>query len=98
MESYIVRERRWMNKGNKGRSIHWNCRTHDGYILVTDNHRLQKLTFKGDCVKSISQPHNSPFQFNEPICITVHPTFRKDIHCFKRNHLMSINCNVTFNN
>ena len=25
----------------------------DGHILVTDNHRLQKLTFEGDCVKSV---------------------------------------------
>ena len=27
--------------------------SHDGYILVTDDHRLQKLTFEGDCVKSV---------------------------------------------
>ena len=50
--------------------------SHDGCILVTDNHRLQKLTFEGDCVKSVgsSQTGNGPLQFYTPIGITVHPT------------------------
>ena len=50
--------------------------SHDGHILVTDNHRLQKLTFEGDCVKSvgISKEGNGPLQFNVPRGITVHPT------------------------
>ena len=48
----------------------------DGHILVTDNHRLQKLTFQGDCVKSVgsSETGNGPLQFYYPIGITVHPT------------------------
>ena len=50
--------------------------SHDGHILVTDEHRLQKLTFEGDCVKSVgsSKTGNGPLQFNSPIGITVHPT------------------------
>ena len=50
--------------------------SHDGCILVTDNHRLQKLTFEGDCVKSVgsSETGNGPLQFNTPVGITVHPT------------------------
>ena len=50
--------------------------SHDGHILVTDNHRLQKLTFEGDCVKSVgsSKTGNGPLQFNYPVGITVHPT------------------------
>ena len=50
--------------------------SHDGHILVTDNHRLQKLTFEGDCVKSVgsSKTGNGPLQFNIPRGITVHPT------------------------
>ena len=49
--------------------------SHDGHILVTDNHRLQKLTFEGDCVKSVgsSKTGNGPLQFNSPKGITVHP-------------------------
>ena len=48
----------------------------DGYILVTDEHRLQKLTFEGDCVKSVgsSKTGNGPLQFDGPRGITVHPT------------------------
>ena len=48
----------------------------DGHILVTDNHRLQKLTFEGDCVKSVgsSKTGNGPLQFNTPRSITIHPT------------------------
>ena len=50
--------------------------SHDGCILVTDEHRLQKLTFEGDCVKSVgsSKTGNGRLQFNTPIGITVHPT------------------------
>ena len=50
--------------------------SHDGHILVTDDHRLQKLTFEGDCVKSVgsSEKGNGPLQFNVPRGITVHPT------------------------
>ena len=50
--------------------------SHDGHILVTDNHRLQKLTFEGDCVKSVgsSKTGNGHLKFNTPRGITVHPT------------------------
>ena len=50
--------------------------SHDGHILVTDEHRLQKLTFESDCVKSVgsSKTGNGPLQFNVPRGITVHPT------------------------
>ncbi len=48
----------------------------DGHILVTDDHRLQKLTTDGVCVKSVGTNDfgNSPTQFNSPTGITVHPT------------------------
>ena len=50
--------------------------SHDGHILVTDEHQLQKLTFEGHCVKSVgsSKTGNGPLQFSNPIGITVHPT------------------------
>ena len=50
--------------------------SHDGYILVIDQHRLQKLTFEGDCVKSVgsSETGDGPLQFNGPMGVTVHPT------------------------
>ena len=48
----------------------------DGYALVTDRHRLQKLTLDGDCVKSVGGcvAGNGQLQFNYPLGVVVHPT------------------------
>ena len=48
----------------------------NGYILVTDYHRLQKLTFDGVCVQSVgsSESGSGQLQFNNPIGIAVYPT------------------------
>ena len=48
----------------------------DGHILVTGKHRLQKLTFDGDCVQSVgnSESGSGQLQFNNPRGIAVHPT------------------------
>ena len=64
----------------------------DGYILVTDNHRLQKLTFEGDCVKSVgsSKRGNGPLQFNEPMGITVHPTTGQIFIADSNNHRIQV--------
>ena len=50
--------------------------TNDGHVLVTDDHRLQKLTTKGVCVKSVGSSKNESgrLQFRLPIGITVHPS------------------------
>ena len=50
--------------------------SNDGHILVTDQHRIQKLTFNGICVKAVgSLNHGSgQLQFNYPGGITVHLT------------------------
>ena len=49
--------------------------TNDGHILVTNNHRLQKLTTNGVCVKLVgsSKSGSGRLQFNTPWGITVHP-------------------------
>ena len=66
--------------------------SHDGHILVTDNHRLQKLTFEGDCVKSVgsSKTGNGPLQFNVPRCITVHPTTGQIFIADRDNHRIQV--------
>ena len=48
----------------------------NGYILVTDEHRLQKLTFDGVCVQSVgsSERRSGHLQFNYPRGIAVHHT------------------------
>ena len=50
--------------------------TNDKQILVTDEHRLQKLTFDGVCVQSVgsSERGRGNLQFNYPIGVAVHPT------------------------
>ena len=64
----------------------------DGHILVTDEHRLQKLTFEGDCVKSVgsSEKGNGPLQFNDPIGITVHPTTGQIFIAERYNHRIQV--------
>ena len=66
--------------------------SHDGHILVTDNHRLQKLTFQGDCVKSVgsSKAGNGPLQFNTPIGIRVHPTTGQIFIADNYNHRIQV--------
>ena len=66
--------------------------SHDGHILVTDQHRLQKLTFEGDCVKSVgsSKTGNGPLQFNTPTGITVHPTTGQIFIVDSENHRIQV--------
>lgn len=45
----------------------------DGCILVTDNHRLQKITFTGSLVKLVTTSEKKR-KLNWPIGIAVHPT------------------------
>ena len=48
----------------------------DKHFLVTDEHRLQKLTFDGVCVQSVgsSKSGSGRLQFSNPMGIAVHPT------------------------
>ena len=66
--------------------------SHDGHILVPDNHRLQKLTFEGDCVKSVGsgETGNGPLQFNVPIGITVHLTTGQIFIADMYNHRIQV--------
>ena len=50
--------------------------SNDRHILVTDDHRLQKLTTDGVCVQSVGSSNHGtgPLEFNMPIGIAVHPT------------------------
>ena len=64
----------------------------DGHILVTDDHRLQKLTFEGDSVKSVGsgEKGNDPLQFNGPTGITVHPTTGQIFVADRDNHRIQV--------
>ena len=48
--------------------------TPDNFILVTDNHKIQKLTMDGKLIASVGQPGSKPLEFNNPWGITTSPT------------------------
>ena len=66
--------------------------TNDDYILVTDNHRLQKLTPEGHCVMSVgsSKRGSEPLQFNNPKGISVHPTTGQIFVADEGNHRIQV--------
>ena len=73
--------------------------TNDEHILVTDEHRLQKLTFDGVCVQSVGSTESGrgQLQFNYPKGIAVHPTtglvFVADSY---NNRIQVFNSDLTF--
>ena len=73
--------------------------TNDGHILITDDHRLQKLTTDGVCVKSVgsSKSGSGRLQFNNPVGITVHPiTGQIFVADYLNNRIQVFNYDLTF--
>ena len=66
--------------------------TNDGHILVTDNHRLQKLTPEGCCVMSVgsSERGSGPLQFDNPVGIAIHPTTGQIFVADHGNHRIQV--------
>ena len=48
--------------------------TPDNFILVTDEHKIQKLTMNGKFVASVGQHGSKPLEFNAPEGIAISPT------------------------
>ena len=74
--------------------------TNDGHnILVTDNHRLQKFTLEGQCLKSVGSGDigTKALEFNGPSGIAIHPTTGQIYVADRCNHrIQVINENFTF--
>ena len=66
--------------------------TNDGRILVTDNHRLQKLTPEGCCIMSVgsSKAGSGPLQFSIPRGISAHPTTGQIFVADECNHRIQV--------
>ena len=47
--------------------------TPDNFILVSDNHRIQRISMDGDCIASVGEKGSGPLQFNEPASIAISP-------------------------
>ena len=48
--------------------------TPDNFILVTDNHKIQKISMDGKLIASVGQQGTKPLEFNCPWGITISPT------------------------
>ena len=47
--------------------------TPDNFILVSDNHRIQKISMDGDCIASVGKMGSGRRQFNSPSGIAISP-------------------------
>ena len=73
-------------------SPHGVAVTNDGHILVTDKHRLQKLTTEGRCKMSFgsSETGSGEQQLSTPIGIAVHPTVGQVYVADNCNHRVQV--------
>ena len=71
--------------------------TPDNFILVTDNHKIQKLTMNGKLIASVGQRGSKPLEFNVPVDIAISPTTGQIyvVDCY--NHRIQVlNPDLTF--
>ena len=47
--------------------------TPDNLILVADNHKIQKISTDGECIKSVGKHGSGPLEFDVPCGITISP-------------------------
>ena len=90
--------------GGKGRSgnvqFSYPCGvaiTPDNFILVSDNHRIEKISMDGDCVASVGGSGSGPLQFNAPDGIAISPITGQVYIPDSSNHRIQVlNPDLTF--
>ena len=71
--------------------------TPDNFILVCDNHRIQKISMDGDCIASVDKEGSGPLQFNRPDGIAISPITGQVYIAEWYNHRMQVlNPDLTF--
>ena len=71
--------------------------TPDNFILVTDEHKIQKLTMDGKLIASVGQKGSKPLEFNDPRGITISPTTGRIFVVDHNNHRIQVlNPDLTF--
>ena len=86
-------------KGQQLKDPHGIALTSDDYILVTDKHRLQKLSLDGKCIKSIgsNMAGPDPLQFDHPRGLAIHPVTGQVFIADCRNHRIQVlNADLSF--
>ena len=71
--------------------------TPDNFILVSDDHRIQKISMDGDCVASVGEKGSGRRQFNGPDGIAISPITGKVYIADCYNHRIQVlNPDLTF--
>ena len=71
--------------------------TPDNNILVADNHKIQKISMDGKCIKSVGKPGSGPLEFNFHCGITISPKTGKIYISDQNNHRIQVlNPDLTF--
>ena len=71
--------------------------TSDNFILVSDNHRIQKISMDGDCVASVGEEGSGRRQFKYPAGIAISPiTGQAYIVDSYNNRIQVLNPDLTF--
>ena len=71
--------------------------TSDKFILVSDNHRIQKISMDGYLIASVGEEGSGPLQFNSPYGIAISPITGQVYVADKSNHRVQVlNPDLTF--
>ena len=71
--------------------------TPDNFILVSDSHRIQKISMDGDCIASVGEKGSGPLQFNTPAGIAISPITGQVYVAERDNHRIQVlNPDLTF--
>ena len=71
--------------------------TSDNFIIVTDQHKIQKISMDGKCIRSYSKRGNGPLELNEPTGIAISPTTGYIyITDFNNNRIQVFTSDLTF--
>ena len=75
--------------------------TPDNFILVADEHKIQKISMDGKCIKSVGKQGSGPLEFDDPCCITISPITGQIYVADRGNHRIQVlkpdlTCSHTF--
>ena len=71
--------------------------TPDNFILVSDYHRIQKISMDGDCIASVGEEGSGKRQFNAPFGIAISPITGQVYIADRYNHRIQVlNPDLTF--
>ena len=71
--------------------------TPDNFILVADNHKIQKISMDGKCVKSVGKEGSGPLDFNCPYGVTISSKTGQIYATDCNNHRIQVlNLDLTF--